>query len=107
MRASRTRRHSCARVRSTTGESLTSPNGISCPARRTKRDANGMLEECADIAPCRMSWSFIGCAVRLAQELGIHNIYFGSEKERGPITWEEERCLRTWICESSPTLIYS
>lgn len=45
-----------------------------------------------------MSWSFIGCAVRLAQELGIHNIYFGSEKERGPITWEEERCLRTWIC---------
>jgi hypothetical protein len=51
-----------------------------------------------------MSWSFIGCAVRLAQELGIHNIYFGSEKERGPITWEEERCLRTWICRSNLVL---
>ncbi|GAA5854495.1 hypothetical protein JCM8547_004863 [Rhodosporidiobolus lusitaniae] len=41
-----------------------------------------------------MSWSFIGCAVRLAQELGIQNLYFG--KEHG-VSWHEERCLRTWI----------
>ncbi|GAA5920323.1 hypothetical protein JCM1841_004532 [Sporobolomyces salmonicolor] len=46
-----------------------------------------------------MSWSFIGCAVRLAQELGIHNLYFsGADKKReGPVSWQEERCLRTWI----------
>ncbi|BGP31115.1 zinc finger transcriptional activator [Rhodotorula toruloides] len=58
-------------------------------------DAEALLRSSAQYDG--MSWSFIGCAVRLAQELGIHNIYFGSEKERGPITWEEERCLRTWI----------
>ncbi|GAA5971935.1 hypothetical protein JCM11641_001576 [Rhodosporidiobolus odoratus] len=41
-----------------------------------------------------MSWSLIGCAVRLAQELGIHNLNFGNDR---PVTWQEERCLRTWI----------
>ncbi|GAA5904907.1 hypothetical protein JCM5296_006140 [Sporobolomyces johnsonii] len=46
-----------------------------------------------------MSWSFIGCAVRLAQELGIHNLYFSDadKKREGPVSWQEERCLRTWI----------
>ncbi|GAA5861184.1 hypothetical protein JCM3774_002220 [Rhodotorula dairenensis] len=43
-----------------------------------------------------MSWSFIGCAVRLAQELGISNIEFDSAKGTS-LSWEEERRLRTWI----------
>ncbi|GAA6008902.1 hypothetical protein JCM11491_003828 [Sporobolomyces phaffii] len=45
-----------------------------------------------------MSWSFIGCAVRLGQELGIHNLYTSaSERKADTISWHEERCLRTWI----------
>ncbi|GAA5937232.1 uncharacterized protein JCM15063_002846 [Sporobolomyces koalae] len=45
-----------------------------------------------------MSWSFIGCAVRLAQELGIHNLYTSaSDRKADNISWHEERCLRTWI----------
>ncbi|GAA6005075.1 hypothetical protein JCM10207_008503 [Rhodosporidiobolus poonsookiae] len=44
-----------------------------------------------------MSWSFIGCAVRLAQELNIHNLFFEQRGLGGPVSWQEERCLRTWI----------
>lgn len=48
-----------------------------------------------------MSWSFIGCAVRLAQELGISNVEFDAERGTS-ISWEEERRLRTWICTCWP-----
>ncbi|BGP47112.1 zinc finger transcriptional activator [Rhodotorula kratochvilovae] len=58
-------------------------------------DAEALLRSSAQYDG--MSWSFIGCAVRLAQELGIHNIYFGAASVRGPVSWQEERCLRTWI----------
>ncbi|GAA5889851.1 hypothetical protein JCM8208_001147 [Rhodotorula glutinis] len=59
-------------------------------------DAEALLRSSAQYDG--MSWSFIGCAVRLAQELGIHNTYFFSAGAvRGPVTWQEERCLRTWI----------
>jgi hypothetical protein len=45
--------------------------------------------------------SVLGCAVRLGQELGIHNLYSAaSERKADTISWHEERCLRTWICES-------
>lgn len=50
-----------------------------------------------------MSWSFIGCAVRLAQELGISNVEFDSVKGTS-LSWEEERRLRTWICEQAKHL---
>ncbi|GAA5821960.1 hypothetical protein JCM11251_004797 [Rhodosporidiobolus azoricus] len=55
-------------------------------------DAEALLRSSAQYDA--MSWSFIGCAVRLAQELGIQNLYF--RKEHG-VSWQEERCLRTWI----------
>ncbi|GAA6009079.1 uncharacterized protein JCM10292_002473 [Rhodotorula paludigena] len=58
-------------------------------------DAEALLRSSAQYDG--MSWSLIGCAVRLAQELGIHNLYFGPASIRGPVNWEEERCLRTWI----------
>jgi len=54
-----------------------------------------------------LSILFSGCAVRLAQELGIHNLYSSaSERKDDAISWHEERCLRTWIC-SFPTSILS
>ncbi|GAA5930045.1 hypothetical protein JCM10213_002852 [Rhodosporidiobolus nylandii] len=59
---------------------------------RSVEDAEALLQSSAVYDG--MSWSFIGCAVRLAQELGIHGINFGSDR---PVTWQEERCLRTWI----------
>lgn len=92
---------------------------------------NGSADEAAELLRTStqydgMSWSFIGtssslleasslrsspfslssgCAVRLAQELGIHNLYSSaSERKDDAISWHEERCLRTWICSS---LFYS
>ncbi|GAA5916970.1 hypothetical protein JCM6882_005074 [Rhodosporidiobolus microsporus] len=55
-------------------------------------DAEALLRSSAQYDA--MSWSFIGCAVRLAQELGIQNLYFRKEHS---VSWQEERCLRTWI----------
>ncbi|GAA5893277.1 uncharacterized protein JCM6883_007618 [Sporobolomyces salmoneus] len=86
-------------------------------------DANGGADEAAELLRTStqydgMSWSFIGpsdvsllsqahlvdgtlsigCAVRLAQELGIHNLYTSaSDRKADTISWHEERCLRTWI----------
>lgn len=45
-----------------------------------------------------LSWSFIGCAVRLAQELGIDNqLNYRYDAIQGPDSWHQERSLRTWI----------
>ncbi|GAA5974589.1 hypothetical protein JCM5350_001207 [Sporobolomyces pararoseus] len=66
-------------------------------------DANGGADEAAELLRTStqydgMSWSFIGCAVRLAQELGIQNLYSAaSERKAETISWHEERCFRTWI----------
>ncbi|GAA5882031.1 hypothetical protein JCM16303_005568 [Sporobolomyces ruberrimus] len=68
-------------------------------------DTNGGADEAAELLRTSiqydgMSWSFIGCAVRLGQELGIHNLYSAasaSERKADTISWHEERCLRTWI----------
>ncbi|ORY91668.1 hypothetical protein BCR35DRAFT_73363 [Leucosporidium creatinivorum] len=46
-----------------------------------------------------MSWTYIGCAVRLAQELGIDNaaLYGLDKKNDTPASWQTGRILSTWL----------
>jgi len=45
-----------------------------------------------------LSWSFIGCAVRLAQELGIDSqLNYKFDAIQTADSWHQERSLRTWI----------
>ncbi|SGY79893.1 BQ5605_C008g05246 [Microbotryum silenes-dioicae] len=46
-----------------------------------------------------MSWTYLGLAVRLAQELGMHNtaLYGLDARDGDGPSWESERILRAWI----------
>ncbi|KAI5478696.1 hypothetical protein MNV49_004723 [Pseudohyphozyma bogoriensis] len=45
-----------------------------------------------------MSWSYIGFAVRLAQELGLHNdSIYPRESDGKARHWNQERNMRTWL----------
>lgn len=43
------------------------------------------------------SWTYIGLAVRLAQELGIHDIVTLSESKTTDHPWRQRRLLKTWV----------